>query len=114
MAANYMTAQLDAIDPVECPCGQSRRAFAVPENNASSVHVVDIREDAATHYHKKLTEIYVVLEGEGRLELDGEAVPVKPMAAVLIRPGCRHRAKGRLRVLVVCTPPFDPDDEWLD
>ena len=31
-----------------------------------------------THYHKKLTEIYLVLEGEGHLQLDGELHPVKP------------------------------------
>ena len=38
----------------------------------ASVHLVEISEDARTHYHKRLTEIYVVLEGEGFMELDGE------------------------------------------
>jgi len=63
--ANYMVAQLDELEPNPCPCGQSRRAFAVPDNDAASVHLVDIAEQTGPHYHKRMTEIYVVLEGEG-------------------------------------------------
>ena len=105
---------MDEIDGVECPCGESRRAFVSPDNPVASVHLVDITEDARVHYHKKLTEIYLVLEGEGAVELDGEAVPVKPLTAVLIKPGCRHRAVGRMRIVNVPVPAFDPEDEWFD
>jgi mannose-6-phosphate isomerase-like protein (cupin superfamily) len=80
----------------------------------ASVHVTEISADAKTHYHKRLTEIYVVLEGTGHLELDGQRIPLRPMTAVIIRPGCRHRAVGRLRVLNTVIPPFDPADEWFD
>lgn len=110
----YVVAQMDEIDGVECPCGESRRAFVSPDNPVASVHLVDITEDARVHYHKKLTEIYLVLEGEGAVELDGEAVPVKPLTAVLIKPGCRHRAVGRMRIVNVPVPAFDPEDEWFD
>ena len=48
------------------------------------------------------------------LELDGERVPVKPMSAVYIKPGCRHRAVGRLKIINIPVPVFDPEDEWLD
>lgn len=111
---NFLIAQLDEIDPVKCPCGFSRRAFATPENKTATMHLVDIKTDAKTHYHKKLTEIYLVLEGEGHIELDGELVPVKPMTAVFIKPGCRHRAIGNLRVVNVPVPAFDPHDEFFD
>lgn len=107
----YSEAQLDTLDAIPCPCGQARRAFADPGNPAS-VHLVDIRQDAKMHYHKHMTEIYVVLEGEGHLELDNEHVPVKPMTTVMIRPGCRHRAVGNLRILNIAVPAFDPADEW--
>lgn len=110
---NYTLAQLDDLEAVTCPCGQARRAFATPGNPAS-VHLVDIRKDAETHYHKGMTEIYLVLEGEGHLELDGELVPVKPMTVIMIRPGCRHRAVGNLRIINVAVPAFDPTDEWTD
>ena len=111
---NYDVAQLDAIPSVPCPCGFARRAFAGSADNAASVHVVDIQADARTHYHKRMTEIYVVLEGEGTMELDGERVPLKPMTAIYIRPGCRHRAVGKLRILNIPIPAFDESDEWFD
>ena len=111
---NYVIAQLDDIAPVQCPCGFSRRAFVAPDNSLATLHVVDIAEDARVHYHKKLTEIYLVLEGEGQLELDGRPVPVRPMTAVFIKPGCRHRAVGKMRTVVVAIPAFDPADEWFD
>jgi mannose-6-phosphate isomerase-like protein (cupin superfamily) len=76
--------------------------------------VVAIAEDARAHYHKTLTEIYLVLEGGGYMELDGQRVPVKPMTAILIKPGCRHRAVGRIKTVVVAMPAFDPQDEWFD
>ncbi|MBE7560314.1 cupin domain-containing protein [bacterium] len=110
----YMIAQLDEVAPVDCPCGASRRAFVTPENSVATLHMVDIKDDARPHYHKKLTEIYLILEGEGAMELDGERVPVKPMTAVFIPPGVRHRAVGRLRIVNVPIPAFDAEDEWFD
>ncbi|MBM3880224.1 MAG: cupin domain-containing protein [Verrucomicrobia bacterium] len=111
---NFLMAQLDEVGGVPCPCGEARRAFAVPENGVATVHLVDIRADAQTHYHKRMTEIYIVLEGHGSVELDGKRYPVKPLTAVLIKPGCRHRAVGALRLLNIPIPAFDPSDEWFD
>ena len=111
---NYLLAQLDDLPPVKCPCGWARRAFADAPDSVASVHVVDIQEDSRTHYHKKMTEIYVVLEGEGQMELDGQVFPVRPMTVIYIRPGCRHRALGRLRIINIPIPAFDEADEWFD
>ena len=61
-----------------------------------------------------MTEIYVVLEGEGHLELDGQMIAVKPMTSVMIKPGCRHRAIGKMRILNIAVPAFDAGDEWFD
>ena len=111
---NYLIDQLDELDPTECPCGMTRRAFVSPDNDVASIHLVDISADSRPHYHKRLTEIYLVLEGEGYIELDGERVPVKPMTTVLIKPGCRHRAVGNLKIVNIPVPAFDPEDEWFD
>jgi len=111
---NYEVARFDEIGPVACPCGSTRRAFATPDNQVATLHVVDIAATSRTHYHKKLTEIYLVLEGEGHMELDGDVVPLAPMTAVLIKPGCRHRAVGTLRIVNIPVPAFDPADEWFD
>ena len=61
-----------------------------------------------------MSEIYLILDGEGHMEVDDEVVPLRPMTAVLIRPGCRHRAVGKLRLVNVPIPAFNPDDEWFD
>lgn len=105
-------AQLDEIPAVPCPCGQARRAFHAPDNQLATVHLTDISKDSRAHYHKRMTEIYIVLEGEGFLEADGVAVPLKPLTAVMIPPGCVHRAIGNLRIINVPMPPFDPADEF--
>src|SRR5436309_8416198 len=111
---NFMVSQLDDVSPVRCPCGWARRAFAGAGANAASLHLVHIEEDSRAHYHKKMTEIYLVLEGEGQMELDGKLFPLKPMTAVYIRPGCRHRAMGKLRIVNIPIPSFDENDEWFD
>ena len=111
---NYMVAQLDEVPGTPCPCGVARRAFLVPENPVASLHMTDITEDAQTHYHRRMTEIYFVLEGGGFIELDGERVAVRPNSAVLINPGCRHRAVGRMRILNMPVPAFDETDEYFD
>ncbi|MCA9437610.1 MAG: cupin domain-containing protein [Candidatus Omnitrophica bacterium] len=110
----YLVSQVDEIDPTPCPCGWSRRAFRVPENETASLHMVEISEDARTHYHKTTTEIYYVLEGEGFLELDGEKIPIRPATSVMIFPHTRHRAIGHFRILNIAIPTFDPEDEWFD
>ncbi|MCK5734711.1 MAG: cupin domain-containing protein [Candidatus Latescibacteria bacterium] len=111
---NYAIAQLDTIDAAKCSCGLSRRAFVSPDNPVATLHMVDISEHSRAHYHKKMTEIYLILEGEGTMELDGDRIPVKPLTAIFIKPGCRHRAVGKMRIVNVPVPAFDPEDEWFD
>jgi quercetin dioxygenase-like cupin family protein len=111
-----VVADLGALDPVRCPCGWARRAFGSVPGAAASLHKVEIEEDARAHYHRAHTEVYYILEcGAGAaVELDGERVPVQPGSAVLIAPGVRHRAVGRMTILNFVVPPFDPADEHFD
>ena len=111
---NYLVEQLDEIESTPCPCGRARRAFATADNDVATLHLVDILKDAKVHYHKKMHEIYLVLEGEGYIELDGDRVPARPMTAVFIKPGCRHRAVDNLKIVNIPVPAFDPEDEWFD
>ena len=111
---NYMIARFDEIDAVKCPCGFSRRGFVNHGNRKATMHVVDVQQDAKVHYHKKLTEIYFILEGDGQMELDGDRVPIKPFTAIFIKPGCRHRAVGKMKIVNFSIPACDPEDEWFD
>ncbi len=110
----YSIIQLDQVATQACPCGTTRRAFAEPATRAASVHLVEIHQDSRTHYHRNTTELYLVLEGEGQIELDGRLYPVRPMTAIYIPPGCRHRAIGPLKLVNVPVPAFDPQDEHFD
>jgi mannose-6-phosphate isomerase-like protein (cupin superfamily) len=111
---NYQIAQLNDIPTIQCPCGFTRRAFTTDTDQTATLHLLDVKKDARVHYHKKITEIYLILDGEGHMELDGEIVPIKPMSSILIKPGCRHRAVGELKVAITAIPAFDPEDEWFD
>ena len=68
--SGYELVHLDDLPPTQCPCGTTRRAFADTPGAPASLHRVVIDKEAKTHYHKKLTEIYYILEGEGVMELD--------------------------------------------
>ena len=110
----FSLVELTTLKPTACPCGTTRRAFVDDPGKFSSIHLVEIRKDSKVHYHKRHTEIYYVLDGDGIMELDGEEFPVKPGVAILIRPGCRHRAVGKMRILNMVAPAFNHKDEWFD
>lgn len=104
------------IPGVPCPCGTARRAFADVDDFPGTVHRTEISVNAKRHYHKRLTETYYFLEcgPEAQMELDDQRIPVKPGMCIMIRPGVRHRAIGKMSVLIVALPKFDPTDEWFD
>lgn len=112
----FESVHFDELPGVPCPCGVARRAFAQVADFPGTVHVTEIHETAKRHYHKRLTETYYVLEcSEGAyLELDDVRLPVHVGSCVLIRPYTRHRAVGRMKVLIVVLPKFDEADEWFD
>lgn len=106
---------LPAIAPVACPCGWARRAFESAASFPGTVHLTEITAEAHSHHHASHTEIYVILECEegAEIELNGQRHPVHPLNAILIPPHTRHRAIGEMKVLIICTPEFDPKDEIL-
>jgi len=112
--ANYMVAHFDRIDVETCSCGYIQRAFISPENQTASLHLLDVTDDAKTHYHKEHTEIYLVLSGDGYIEAGGKLIPLKPETAVLIKPGCRHCAGGHMRIANISIPTYNPKDEYFN
>ena len=114
--AGYELADFSQIQGVPCPCGTARRAFADVEDFPGTVHVTEICLSAKLHYHKQLTETYYFLEcdADAQMQLDEEIIDVKPGMSIMIRPGTRHRALGKMKVLILVLPKFDSADEWLD
>ncbi|MGH2996666.1 MAG: cupin domain-containing protein [Gaiellaceae bacterium] len=70
------------------------------------------------HYHARAEELYVLLDGRGEMEVDGERGEVGPGDAVLIPSGARHQIRasedGPLRFLCCCAPPYSHDDTFFD
>lgn len=67
------------------------------------------------HYHKQSEEIYFILEGTARMEIDGETREIGAGDAVLIPPGSWHQitAGSRLRFLCCCAPPYEHSDTYF-
>jgi mannose-6-phosphate isomerase-like protein (cupin superfamily) len=68
------------------------------------------------HQHRATEEIYVLLEGEGEMEIDGESRQVRAGDAVLIPAGAWHQiaATGELRFLCCCVPPYRDEDTFFE
>lgn len=93
-------------------CGWRDRLISgedVALSPAAWAHAVDI-DGAKLHFHKRSTELYYVLEGNGTVVLDGVEHSVSKGSLVHIPPGVVHGASGRMRVLVVGIPDIADDD----
>lgn len=70
------------------------------------------------HYHGVTEEIYVLLEGSGEMEVDGERTSVAPGDAILIPPRAWHQIRaaveGELRFLCCCAPAYRDEDTFFE
>jgi mannose-6-phosphate isomerase-like protein (cupin superfamily) len=68
------------------------------------------------HYHARSEELYVLLEGEGEMEVGGATRHVTAGDAILIPPGAWHQitaADAPLRFLCCCAPPYEHGDTYF-
>jgi mannose-6-phosphate isomerase-like protein (cupin superfamily) len=70
------------------------------------------------HYHRIAEEIYYIVAGAGRMELDGDVADVEPGDAIMISPGAWHQITALgdtdLRLLCCCAPPYSHDDTYFE
>ena len=86
-----------------------------PSNGAKNIDVhVNVLNPGVTagaiHYHEKIENVYIVLEGEGKIvDKDGNEYPVHAGQAVFIKPGETHEpfntGKRPLRLVEIYAPP---------
>ena len=116
MSPPYEVVDFATVSGVACPCGTARRTFQDVADFPGTVHVTEISAEAKLHYHRRLTETYYFLECQpgAQMQLNDDILDVHPGLCVMIRPGVRHRAIGRMKVLIVVIPKFDPTDECFD
>ena len=94
-------------------CGASTRPLTYPESEACNLHVAFIT-NSTKHYHKNTTEVYYILEGRGKMELNDDVIDIEPGLVILIEPGTAHRlysAEG-VRTIVFGVPAYRDEDEF--
>ena len=79
---------------------------------------LEVEQATERHYHRLTEEIYFVLKGQGKLEVDGETTHVRPGDAVLIPAGAWHQLENNgtseLRILCCCAPAYSHDDTFFE
>lgn len=90
------------------------RSNAPVANQSLAEATIGPGESTERHVHRFSEEIYYLVEGTARMEIDGEVRAVAAGDAVLIPPGAWHRitatGDGPLRLLCACAPPWSADD----
>ena len=111
----YLIRRLDEAPTVPCPCGQSTRPLTRAETATCNLHVTFIT-DSVRHYHKLCTEVYLILEGRGQMELNGDVIDVGPGQVIYLEPGTRHRlwSETGVRTVVFGVPALHEADEYFD
>jgi mannose-6-phosphate isomerase-like protein (cupin superfamily) len=100
---------------VPCPCGDSTRVLTAADGAPCSLHVTTI-QDATRHYHRETTEVYYILAGTGKMELNGDWVELEPGTVLWIKAGTRHRlvSSSGVKAVVFALPAYQPGDEFFD
>ncbi len=86
------------------------------EDTGCAYHVIKPDQQGGAHRHEAAEEIYVVLSGTGRVNLDGEVLELKALDAVRVAPNVvRAFAAGPDGLeLLVFGPHHEGDGELLD
>jgi len=111
------------LEPLETPSGEviyelvGKGEGVEPTPNHSLARIVIPRgKSSSAHFHKLSQETYYILEGEGRMTVDGETHTLHPGQACLIEPEEVHQVANHgvydLVFLAVCVPAWDPDDSY--
>lgn len=109
----YLVRHSDAIEAVACPCGASTRIVTFRDTALFNLHRTQITQ-SKTHYHKTITEVYYILEGDAQMTLDSETVGVRTGTTIVIPPGVRHQITGHVTALILGLPAWDEQDEHFD
>jgi len=91
---------------------EGERIFEYGDVGGLGLALAEIRE-SRLHLHRRTTEIYVVLEGRGKVRVGKMAIPVEKGDVVKIPPNTPHKVVGRVRLFVISLPPWRRDDHII-
>jgi mannose-6-phosphate isomerase-like protein (cupin superfamily) len=96
--------------------GSTIREYFHTERQSLAEASLEPRQTTQRHYHERSEEIYLIVEGGGELEVDGDRREVAAGDAVLVRPGAWHELTaggGGVRLLCCCVPPYSDADTYF-
>jgi mannose-6-phosphate isomerase-like protein (cupin superfamily) len=111
-------ANIDKAEPFVTKDGSTIRELHHTAEQSLAEATLEPDQATERHYHRSTEEIYVVLKGSGRMEVDGDTRTVRRGDAVLIPPGAWHtlenNGSSELRILCCCSPPYSHDDTFFE
>ncbi len=78
------------------------------------VQLVEVKGKVGKHFHKEQTEVFVVIDGSGVIEIGEEAYSAKCGDVFLCSPEKIHSVEGNLKILVFKYNYKQNDSYWLD
>ena len=96
--------------------GSTIREYLHTEAQSLAEATLGAGQATQRHYHARSEEIYLIVDGGGELEVDGDVRAVGPGDAILIPPGAWHRLRagaGGATLLCCCVPPYSDEDTYF-
>jgi quercetin dioxygenase-like cupin family protein len=104
------------LEPFTTKDGSTIREFIHSPAQSLAEATLAPGQSTMRHYHALSEEIYLLVDGAGTMELDGETRDVCEGDAILIPPGAWHEllagASG-IRLLCCCVPAYTHDDTYF-
>jgi len=107
---------LSAVEPFTTKDGSTIRELHHTAVQSLAEALLEPGQATQRHYHARSEEIYLLTDGGGRLEIDGEVCDVVRGDAALIPPGAWHElvaGPDGARLLCMCAPPYSHDDTFF-
>jgi mannose-6-phosphate isomerase-like protein (cupin superfamily) len=109
---------IDAVEPFVTKDGSTIRELHHTSVQSLAEATLEVEQATERHYHRSAEEIYFVLKGQGKMEVDGETSFLKQGDSVLIPAGAWHELENNgtseLRILCMCAPPYSHDDTFFE
>ena len=109
---------VDAVEAFVTKDGSTIRELHHTQVQSLAEATLEVEQATERHYHRVTEEIYFVLKGQGKLEIDGETSQMRPGDAALIPPGAWHTLENNgtseLRILCCCAPPYSHGDTFFE
>ena len=99
------------VKALDALCGPLKELY-MSDNISLATVVIRAGKEAHMHKHPELEEVYYVLSGRGKMQVEDEVYSIKKGDTFAIEPKyAPHKAmnpyKKDLEILVVCNPKFD-------